>query len=1194
MALFFRIEDILPQEIEDAKNFKGWLKKKSPNFLGGWQKRYFVIAANGEKSYSLAYFENEKDPKPKGHIDIAKIQDIHYDGDRIFSIIYPERNFDLKPKTSQLRAQWSRNLMIIKKWLQKKYPNMQIPLEPLTNSQRSSIVSPRKSWKTFSERSLSSICVQKDKVSNLDSNNSGSESKSPDSARIGSKSNLDLEIDNNYLIQKCGLIDHVNPESPKYQNRILCGFLHKRSKGKVKYFMKRWFILISAKPLSSEYFDEEILQETDLPPWMELDTLYQFKIESKENIGKPKKGLKMSQCIEVFDKDMSKSKEKGFTFSINMGDRLYHLMAETAVERIAWVSKLKTSIKTIKELNKGNLKIKKNIDGILKEYDKHTSFIERRKSLREKIDADILKFKSAALGKELTEDEKIQDIDIFLNFLQMLATEMLDVMNACLAKQPKREDLIKEYTDYLHEYICNLLREFWEQKFSTFDGVQLLKLSTWISKYQEDLKKFINDDRIEHGLNTLIRIHTNRSIEAAEGIIDGILEYERKNNLQEELDRVIKEKEILTSTTYVDLFKIINEGLDFSYAICSCQELVKQFGLYGSQLIQYYLEGVQNIIDEMDFSINQLICICNNTLNFNDSSNKYYNRLISIKGIKEEDIEKTYNKSLIAKSFINLSNNAYNKVENYILDELPTYFSKKSFLDIKLGDTLQQFVESRIKSIKIFHDRFQRKAWKQILDQLILYYFQCMILSCPKAKKEQIDDFVEKLEDDQKLLEEEFSAFLTDSSLKSSLKPFQEMIDFITEDSEIKIQKNCRNLRVCFGPAFTFKTVKTILELRKDLDKETRNDMIQFCQDTLQLYNKEHAQEVEEQEIDMRINVLGVEQQMYRDSMEIETADSIDGKLQKRKTISLSITMNDVKNKQQLKILFNQLNKFSNQKSDATQEQLNQDVIPRKDSYMSRRSTLDDQKPREFIEEGYLLKKSLNHKQFPFICLINLIFKNIFSFYEKRYFRIRNGVLFWYLSERAQEVQNKIELSVVEDIKEKEESCSFQLNLEDKKSGKKGKSYKLKAENIEEMILWVKTLRRELNKIHNYNIEEELKFEAQKTGQGKAPLFKDYDTIRRAQRVKQKLEEKKKKQEEKERQRKEELQRIQSSQNRESKNRISLVKQTPQLDFPISNKNNRALELSESPKFKSHGQIRMAPSCGCWTKFLSLLGVSKN
>lgn len=50
--------------------------------------------------------------------------------------------------------------------------------------------------------------------------------------------------------------------------------------------------------------------------------------------------------------------------------------------------------------------------------------------------------------------------------------------------------------------------------------------------------------------------------------------------------------------------------------------------------------------------------------------------------------------------------------------------------------------------------------------------------------------------------------------------------------------------------------------------------------------------------------------------------------------------------------------------------------------------------------------------------------------------------------------------------------------LEDKKTGKKGKSYKLKAENLEEMNLWIKTLRREINKINNYDIEEELKFEA--------------------------------------------------------------------------------------------------------------------
>lgn len=64
----------------------------------------------------------------------------------------------------------------------------------------------------------------------------------------------------------------------------------------------------------------------------------------------------MEQCIEIFDKDMSQSKEKGFTFSVNMGDRLYHLMSDTEIERRAWVSSLRISIQTTKELTKGNVK----------------------------------------------------------------------------------------------------------------------------------------------------------------------------------------------------------------------------------------------------------------------------------------------------------------------------------------------------------------------------------------------------------------------------------------------------------------------------------------------------------------------------------------------------------------------------------------------------------------------------------------------------------------------------------------------------------------------------------------------------------------------------------------------------------------------------------------------------------------------
>ena len=41
----------------------------------------------------------------------------------------------------------------------------------------------------------------------------------------------------------------------------------------------------------------------------------------------------MSECLEITEKSMEKSKEKGFSFKINTGDRLYHLMAEDENER---------------------------------------------------------------------------------------------------------------------------------------------------------------------------------------------------------------------------------------------------------------------------------------------------------------------------------------------------------------------------------------------------------------------------------------------------------------------------------------------------------------------------------------------------------------------------------------------------------------------------------------------------------------------------------------------------------------------------------------------------------------------------------------------------------------------------------------------------------------------------------------------
>jgi hypothetical protein len=72
-------------------------------------------------------------------------------------------------------------------------------------------------------------------------------------------------------------------------SRIISGFLYKRSKGKVKYFNKRWFFMISSRPLNSDAFleDPAVLNEGVLPPMMEFDVIYYYAMDREDDSSRP-------------------------------------------------------------------------------------------------------------------------------------------------------------------------------------------------------------------------------------------------------------------------------------------------------------------------------------------------------------------------------------------------------------------------------------------------------------------------------------------------------------------------------------------------------------------------------------------------------------------------------------------------------------------------------------------------------------------------------------------------------------------------------------------------------------------------------------------------------------------------------------------------------------------------------------------
>ena len=63
------------------------------------------------------------------------------------------------------------------------------------------------------------------------------------------------------------------------------GFLQKSHKAIVEYYQKRWFFLISSRPLTDFGYDNEdyTLEEKVLPSFLMFDTLYYFECESEND-----------------------------------------------------------------------------------------------------------------------------------------------------------------------------------------------------------------------------------------------------------------------------------------------------------------------------------------------------------------------------------------------------------------------------------------------------------------------------------------------------------------------------------------------------------------------------------------------------------------------------------------------------------------------------------------------------------------------------------------------------------------------------------------------------------------------------------------------------------------------------------------------------------------------------------------------
>ncbi|CDW71658.1 ph domain containing protein [Stylonychia lemnae] len=419
--------------------------------------RYFKVISNG--SY-LAYYNQKPtskqfDLKPNGVFEIGKLTNIQIKDQKqqtfirqnIYSFYFDfnDRNFEMFTKTKEEAGSWVTCLKFLadQKSREQETATSSRSLSYFSSLQNNLQLQEQVSTKEGGEqqeekrKSKSRTRTKAHKFTNIDA-------KAFASVAIQNPQ-LVLNKDQTQLSEKAlitkGIWNYLKTVKEKtLKSRIQYGFLKKRSKGKIKYFS------ISKTFQNQEKFlnDTEILSESVLPPLLEFDVIYYFRMDTLDDASGPAGDIKTINILKVEIKNMNKSKEEGHAFIIDTGKKLFHLNTEHRFELERWVEAVEISMQTAKERQLSITGACKNISQIVTLFDTNEDIL--RQQIEDMYDKKIPKTK-----------KDWEDVESLLS----TCTDLSD-------------DMITPY--------------------------ETLSLVDWTYRYNRDLKKFgVVDDAVENG-----------------------------------------------------------------------------------------------------------------------------------------------------------------------------------------------------------------------------------------------------------------------------------------------------------------------------------------------------------------------------------------------------------------------------------------------------------------------------------------------------------------------------------------------------------------------------------------------------------------------------------------------------------------------------------------------------------------------
>lgn len=210
--------------------------------------------------------------------------------------------------------------------------------------------------------------------------------------------------------------------------------------------------------------DDQIVSESELPPWLELDTLYTFKFEKDSDESEYFKKFPGNHFLMI--EPMQDSSFKGnYHILIEMKDKVYFVGVEFCKEATRWIAALRKAKQTQEETVRSKFNtITRNIDTLALAYKK-----KNNEQITAFIDNDLLPLSTAVACFNESSSASNDVVKSSLKVLENSQMLLIQTLDSIQSTRPFFPDLLKLYLKNYHMAWTNAAKVMWNKYFDLFD-----------------------------------------------------------------------------------------------------------------------------------------------------------------------------------------------------------------------------------------------------------------------------------------------------------------------------------------------------------------------------------------------------------------------------------------------------------------------------------------------------------------------------------------------------------------------------------------------------------------------------------------------------------------------------------------------------------------------------------------------------